>query len=89
MAFNVKSKSSYNQPTHELKLIVNVTDENNNSYQVTLGYLGLFENNETHNFIIENANDESIMKDLLNNLVLEVQEAGVRPEKPKRTIRFG
>lgn len=80
-----KANRNSNKPSAELKIQMDIKIDGE-LQTVTLGYLGLFENNDIHELLTSlSAND---LADLASKLKLTVQKAGERSAGPKRKIEL-
>ena len=84
--FNNTKSTSTAQFTKELKIAVDIINAEGNPVTVNLGYLALFNNNDTLSAIADM--DEQGLKELAPKLKLAVQDAGIRAERAKRTVTF-
>lgn len=78
-----KSTAKFNK---ELKISIDIIGSNGEPTTVNLGYLALFSNNDILTTIADMDDEE--VKNLASKLKLQVQDAGLRQEKAKRTITF-
>ena len=86
--FNTESRTSAKKPqyTKELKISTNIIGSDGEPKEVALGYLALFDNNDILQAIADM--DEEDLKVFVTKLKVAVQDAGIRQERAKRTIKF-
>lgn len=80
-----KANRNSNKPSAELKIQMDIKIDGE-VQTVTLGYLGLFENNDIHELITNLSTTD--LADLASKLKLTVQKAGERSTGPKRKIEL-